>query len=277
MFASVLFSTGGVAVKSIAFNGWQVAGLRSGIAAAALFLFLPSTRRRWDLKIFAVSCTFAITMILFILANKNTTAANAIFLQAAAPLYLLVLAPLLLKEPVRRADLIAMAAIAVGLVFVMSGTDAPTRIAPHPKIGNVMAVLSGVALAFTTIGLRWLGGMPDGESRKDAVLVCGNFLSFLASIAFAFPFGASRPFDWALITYLGVIQIGVAYWLVMRGLRGVPAVEASLLMMIEPALNPLWVWMIHGEAPSKLALLGGGVILASSIGRAMADKAARAT
>lgn len=277
MFASVLFSTGGVAVKSIAFNGWQVAGLRSGIAAAALFMVVPSTRRRWDLKTLAVSSTFAITMILFILANKNTTAANAIFLQAAAPLYLLVLAPLLLKEPVRRADLVAMAAIALGLILVMSGAVKPTTIAPHPHLGNVMAVLSGVSLAFTTIGLRWLGGMEDGESRKDAVLVCGNFLSFLVCIPLAFPFVGASGFDWALITYLGVIQIGVAYWLVMRGLRGVPAVEASLLMMIEPALNPIWVWLIHGEAPSPIALIGGAIILASSIGRAMADRASRAT
>jgi DME family drug/metabolite transporter len=272
MAASVLFSTGGVAVKSIAFSGWQVAGLRSGIAAAALFLIVPSTRRRWDLKTLLVSSTFAITMILFILANKNTTAANAIFLQAAAPLYLLVLAPWLLKEPVRRADLVAMVAIAAGLVLVMSGNDAPTRIAPHPKLGNVMAVLSGIALALTTIGLRWLGGMQDGESRKDAVLVCGNFLSFLACIPFALPLIGAQPVDWALITYLGVIQIGVAYWLVMRGLRGVPAIEASLLMMIEPALNPLWVWFIHGEAPGPLALAGGALILAASIGRAAASR-----
>ena len=276
MAAAVLFSTGGVAVKSIAFSGWQVAALRSGIAAGALALFVPSTRRRWDLKIVAVSVTFALTMILFILANKNTTAANAIFLQAAAPLYLLILAPLLLKEPVRRADLVAMAAIAVGLVLVMSGTDAPTRISPHPKLGNLMAVLSGVALAFTTIGLRWLGAMEDGEARKDGVLVCGNIMSFLICIPFALPMVGAGAVDWALITYLGVVQIGVAYFLVMRGLRGVPAVEASLLMMVEPALNPIWVWLIHGEAPGPLALLGGAVILAASVGRALADRASRA-
>ena len=276
MFASLLFSTGGVAVKAVDFNGWQVAGLRSGIAAAALFLFLPSTRRRWDLRTLAVSSAFAITMILFILANKNTTAANAIFLQAAAPLYLLFLAPLLLKEPVRQADLVAMAAIAVGLTLVMSGADAPTRIAPHPRIGNIMAVLSGVALAFTTIGLRWLGGLDDGEARKDGVLVCGNLLSFIVCMPFGLPIDHVHLQDWVMITYLGVVQIGVAYYFVMRGLRGVPAVEASLLMMIEPALNPLWVWMIHGEAPSRLAIVGGAVILAASIGRALADKAARA-
>ena len=278
MAAAVLFSTGGVAVKAIAFNGWQVAALRSGIAAAALAIIVPSTRRRWDLKTLAVSSTFAITMILFVLANKNTTAANAIFLQAAAPLYLLILAPLMLKEPVRRADVLAMIAIAVGLGLVMSGTDAPTRISPHPKLGNVMAVLSGVALAFTTIGLRWLGAMDDGESRKDAVLVCGNLLSFLFCIPMAVPLIGIGVFDWALITYLGVVQIGVAYFLVMRGLRGVPAIEASLLMMIEPALNPLWVWFIHGEAPGPLALAGGALILAASIGRAVAGRAeSRAT
>ena len=275
MAAAVLFSTGGVAVKSIAFSGWQVAALRSGIAAAALALFVPSTRRRWDLKTLAVSSTFAATMILFILANKNTTAANAIFLQAAAPLYLLVLAPLLLKEPVRRADIIAMVAIAAGLVLVMSGTDAPTTISPHPRLGNVMAVLSGVALAFTTIGLRWLGGMEEGEARKDAVLVCGNFMSFAICIPLTLPFIGVGAFDWALITYLGVVQIGVAYFLVMRGLRGVPAVEASLLMMVEPALNPIWVWLIHGEAPGGLSLLGGAIILAASVGRALADKQPR--
>jgi drug/metabolite transporter, DME family len=272
MAAAVLFSTGGVAVKSIAFSGWQVAALRSGVAAVALFAMVPSTRRRWDLKTLLVSSTFAVTMILFILANKNTTAANAIFLQAAAPLYLLILAPLLLKEPVRKADVITMVAIAAGLVLVMSGTDAPTTISPHPRLGNIMAVLSGVALAFTTIGLRWLGGMDDGESRKDAVLVCGNLMSFAICIPMGLPIVGAGAFDWALITYLGVIQIGVAYYLVMRGLRGVPAVEASLLMMVEPALNPIWVWLIHGEAPSALAVAGGALILAASIGRAVASR-----
>jgi DME family drug/metabolite transporter len=214
-----------------------------------------------------------VTLIFFILANKNTTAANAIFLQAAAPLYLLILAPLLLKEPVRKADLVAMAAIARGLALVMSGADAPTTISPNPKLGNAMAVLSGVALAFTTIGLRWLGGMEGGETRKDAVLVCGNLLTFLVCIPMGLPIAGVQAVDWMLIAYLGVVQIGVAYYLVMRGLRGVPAVEASLLMMIEPALNPIWVWLIHGEAPGSRALAGGALILAASIGRAAANRA----
>lgn len=272
MSAAVLFSTGGVAMKTIAFNGWQVAALRSGIAAAALFLFVPSARRRWDFPIFGIGLMYAVTMILFVLANKNTTAANAIFLQAAAPLYLLVLAPLMLKEPVTRADLVAMVVIAIGLVLVMSGSPRPTRISPHPSFGNVMAAISGVTLAFTTIGFRWLGAMEDGEARKAAVLVSGNFAAFVLCIPLALPLTGAGAMDWTIITYLGVFQIGLAYLLVTRGLRGVPAVEASLLMMIEPAINPIWVWLIHGEEPGLLPIAGGALILLASIGRAMASR-----
>lgn len=273
MAASVLFSTGGVAVKSIAFSGWQVASLRSGIAAAALFLLVPSTRRRWDLPTFAVGLTYAITMILFVLANKNTTAANAIFLQAAAPLYLLVLAPWLLKEAVTRADVVTMIVIAIGLALVMTGSPAPTRISPHPVLGNALAMVSGVALAFTTIGFRWLGAKEDGEARKGAVLVSGNVTACLICLPMALPFGGNAgTVDWVIITYLGVFQIGLAYLLVTRGLRGVPAVEASLLMMIEPAINPVWVLMVTGEAPGLLPITGGALILLASIGRAMVSR-----
>lgn len=272
MTASVLFSTGGVAVKSIAFSGWQVASLRAGIAGIALFALVPTARRRWDWRIVLVGLSYAVTMILFVLANKNTTAANAIFLQAAAPLYLLVLAPWLLKEPVTKADLIAMLAIAIGLVLVMSGSPPATRIAPHPLAGNIMATVSGVALAFTTIGLRWLGAMPDGERRKQAMLVSGNIAACLMCLPFALPISGVGASDWVLITYLGVVQIGLAYLLVTRGLRGVPAVEASLLMMIEPALNPIWVWGVTGEAPGLLPIAGGAMILLASIGRALASR-----
>lgn len=272
MAASVLFSTGGVAVKSIAFSGWQVAALRSGIAAVALFLLVPSTRRRWDLPTFGIGLTYAATMILFVLANKNTTAANAIFLQAAAPLYLLVLAPWLLKEPVTRADVLTMLVIAIGLALVMTGSPAPTRISPHPMLGNILATVSGVALALTTIGFRWLGAKEDGEARKGAVLVSGNVTACAICLPMAVPISGVETADWLLIAYLGVFQIGLAYLLVTKGLRGVPAVEASLLMMIEPAINPIWVWLIAGEAPGLLPITGGALILLASIGRAMVSR-----
>lgn len=268
--AAALFSTGGAAVKASAFNGWQVACLRSGIAALALFLFVKSTRRRWDGATIAISAVYAVTMVLFVIANKTTTAANAIFLQSAAPLYLLVLSPLILKERVTRPDLVAMGIIAVGLGLVMWGSPPATTMAPNPFLGNTLAVISGMALAVTTIGLRWLASRPDGAGRQGAVLVCGNVIACLMCIGPALPIGGIGPVDWGMITYLGVFQIGLAYLLVTQGLRGVPAVEASLLMLVEPALNPIWVWLIHGEQPGTLPIIGGALILTASIIRANA-------
>jgi drug/metabolite transporter (DMT)-like permease len=268
----MLFSTGGAAVKSIAFTGWQVAALRSGIAAVTLFIAVPMTRRRWDWRSISVGVCYAITMILFVLATKETTSANAIFLQSAAPLYLLILAPLMLHEPVTGADLFCIVVIAVGLGLVMTGSPRPTTISPHPMLGNVYATISGVSLAFTTIGLRWLGAMEDGEARKGAVLVTGNIASFLICLPAAWSFAGHGTKDWALIIYLGTIQIALAYFLVTKGLRSVPAVEASLVMLVEPALNPIWVWLIHGEAPGVIALLGGGLILGASVMRAVVGR-----
>jgi drug/metabolite transporter (DMT)-like permease len=268
----MLFSTGGAAVKGIGFTGWQVASLRSGIAALALFIAVPTTRRRWDWRSMSVGLAYAITCILFVLATKETTSANAIFLQSAAPLYLLILAPLLLHEAVTSADLICIVVIAMGLALVMTGSPRPTSISPHPMRGNIYATISGVSLAFTTVGLRWLGAMEDGEARKGAVLVTGNIASFLICLPFAWSFARHGAKDWMLITYLGTIQIALAYFLVTKGLRSVPAVEASLVMLVEPALNPIWVWLIHGEAPGAIALLGGALILGASVMRAVVGK-----
>ena len=138
-------------------------------------------------------------------------------------------------------------------------------------IGNAFAMISGVTLAFMTIGLRWLGAKEDGEARKGAVLVSGNLIACLVCMPFALP-ASGRAQDWGLIVYLGVFQIGLAYMLVTRGLRSVPAVEASLLMLVEPAINPIWVWLIHGEAPGPMAIVGGALILGASVIRAVTGR-----
>src|SRR5688500_15647594 len=100
--AALLFSTGGAAVKATTLTAWQVAGFRSGIAALAVFLLVPAARRGWTWHVVPVGVAYAATLVLFVTANKLTTAANAIFLQASAPLYMLAFGPLLLREPVRQ-------------------------------------------------------------------------------------------------------------------------------------------------------------------------------
>src|SRR5579885_665467 len=132
--AAVLFSTGGAAVKTAAFTAPQIAGFRSAIAAVALLVWARG-RVRWSWQALVVGVVYAATLDLYVSATKLTTAANAIFLQSTSPLYLLLLGPLVLHEKVRRADVLYLIALAVGLGLCFSGTSAPVAIAPDPPLG----------------------------------------------------------------------------------------------------------------------------------------------
>lgn len=268
--AALLFSTGGAAIKATTLTGWQVACFRSGVAALAVFLLAREARRGWSWRAALVGVAYAATLILFVTANKLTTSANTIFLQATAPLYMVVLSPWLLGERLRREDLIVMAAVAVGLALVLAGHDAPVATAPDPARGNVLAALSGLTWALTVCGLRWVGDEARGGSAVPSV-VLGNAIAFLAALPFALPLGASRAVDWAVIAYLGIFQIGVAYLLVSSGLRQVTAIEASILLLVEPALNPFFAWLVHGEKPSAFAMAGGLIILGATTLRTWID------
>jgi drug/metabolite transporter (DMT)-like permease len=268
--AALLFSTGGAAIKATTLTGWQVASFRSGIAAIAVLLLAPEARRGWSWRAVLVGVAYAATLVLFVTANKLTTSANTIFLQATAPLYMVVLSPWLLGERVRRQDLIVMAAVAVGLVLVLAGHDAPVLTAPNPGRGNLLAAASGFTWALTVCGLRWVGADKAGGSAVPAV-VAGNLIAFLAALPFALPLIAPQPVDWVAVTYLGVFQIGVAYILVSSALKRVTAIEASILLLVEPALNPFFAWLVHGEKPSAFAVAGGLIILGATTLRTWFD------
>lgn len=273
--AALLFSTGGAAIKATALTSWQVASFRSGVAAAAVLLLLPAARRGWSWRVLPVAAAYAATMILFVASNKLTTSANAIFLQSTAPLYILLLGPLLLKEPLRGRDGAFMAALAGGLLlFFVGGTEAAQATAPDPRAGNLLATASGVCWALTVVGLRWLGSRAREGKGEDATMptvVAGNALAFLACLPMALPAGNAGAADWAVIAYLGVFQIGAAYVLLATGLRHVPALEASMLLLLEPALNPVWAWLVHGEAPGPWSIAGGALILGATVARTVLD------
>ena len=268
--AALLFSTGGAAIKATTLTGWQVASFRSGIAAVAVLLLAPEARRGWSWRAVLVGVAYAATLVLFVTANKLTTSANTIFLQATAPLYMVVLSPWLLGERVRRQDLLVMAAVAIGLILVLTGHDAPVVTAPNPGRGNLLAAASGLTWALTVCGLRWVGADKAGGSAVPAV-VAGNLIAFGAALPFALPLVAPQPVDWIAVTYLGVFQIGVAYMLVSSALRRVTAIEASILLLVEPALNPFFAWLVHGEKPSAFAVAGGLIILGATTLRTWLD------
>ncbi len=268
--AAVLFSTGGAAIKWAHFTGWQIASLRSGIAGVALLLLVPASRRGWGWRPLLVGAAYAATCICFVLANRLTTSASAIFIQAASPLYVLVLSPLLLRERVSARDVLFMVPVAAGLSLFLLGREQAVATAPNPAAGNLLAVASGITFAFAVIGFRWLGrhGEVHGATSLTAATM-GNFLACAATLPMALPLGSHSPGDWATLLYLGIFQIGLAYYFVAKGVARLPALEVSVLLLVEPALNPIWTWLVHGEVPGTAALIGGTLVLGATVARAL--------
>lgn len=264
LVAAALFSTAGAAIKMTALSGWQVAAFRSGIAALVMAVLLPEARKRWNARTLLVGAAYAATLTLFVLSNKLTTSANATFLQSAAPLYLLILGPWLLKEPLKKTDLLWMCLFAAGLVLVLQERAVASATATDPVTGNILATVSGVAYALMLCGLRWLGRGGHGSGLNAAV--AGNCMVFLVCLPKALSEGEinASTQDWQVVAWLGIVQIALAYYLLARGVEHVPALETSLLMLLEPAVNPIWSMLIHGEKPGLYALAGGAIILGST-------------
>jgi drug/metabolite transporter, DME family len=206
--AAVFWSTGGAAVKLSNLSGWQLASGRSLIAALVLALAIPASRRRLSWRGLASAVAYAATVVLFMLANKLTTSANAIFLQDTAPLYVLLLSPLLLRERPSRGELAAAPLFLLGLsLFFLD------QLHPGQMLGNVMALGSGLAFAVCILGLRAVG------AEGSAVLVWGNLLAGVCVLWPALGGPSPRLLDLGLLLFLGTFQLGLAYALFQRGLQ----------------------------------------------------------
>ena len=277
VLAAVCFSTAGAVIKSSTFGAWQIAAFRALTAMVAILVLIPEARRRWTWPVALVGVAYAAAGLLFVFANKLTTAANTVFLQATNPLFVVGLAPLLLRERVRVADLGFMAVLGAGLALLFVGGNRRFATAPDPALGNLLAAGSALAWAFTVTGYRWLarrggGGGGGGDHGPVAsAAACGNLLVFLVSLPGAWPLAAGRAADWLAVAYLGVFQLGLAYVFLSRAITRVPALEASLFLLVEPVLSPVWAWLVHGEAPGPLAVLGGVVILTATAFKSWSD------
>ena len=276
--AAILFSTGGAAIKGTELSGFTVAGLRSIVAAIALVVLLPAARRGFGLDLLPAAFAYAATLVCFVTATKLTTSAAAIFLQSTAPVWVLLLAPLLLGERFLRSDLPYVFAACFGLLLVFLGSRDAVATAPQPALGNLIALAAGLFYALLMVTMRKLARDASEKKMADRSLpatVLGNLIAFAVCLPFMPAVGevASMPSrDLAAVLYLGVVQIGIAYWLFTRGLRWLPALEVSLLVLLEPVLNPLWTWLLHGERPSPLALGGGALMLGALVTRSLRAK-----
>jgi drug/metabolite transporter, DME family len=263
--AALLFSTGGAAIKATQLTAWQTAGGRSIVAAMALLVLIPEARRIWNWRVWPAGLAYSLTLVLFVLATKLTTSANAIFLQSIAPAYLLLLGPLLLKERIKRADILFSLVLACGMVLLFQGTESPLATAPDPSRGNLLAALSGLTYALTLCALRWQAHAGGRDGAAISTVAAGNLIAFGLCLPNALPVERFASSDLGVLLYLGLFQIGLAYWLLTRGMREVPAFETSTLLLMEPVCNPIFTWLILGESPSKATLSGGAVIIAATL------------
>ena len=254
--AAVLWSTGGAAMKLTGLSGWQVAAGRSALAAAFLFVAFRAARVRPGRRVLLAAVAYAATVVLFSLANKLTTSANAIFIQDTAPLWVVLLSPVLLRERPTRGELLSIPLYGLGLGLFFLDELSAGQVA-----GNFVALGSGLAFALCIVGLRHAGG------SGIAAVAWGNVVAAVVAGPLWLDGPAPQPHDLLLLAYLGVFQLGSAYALFAAGVRHTPAVEASLLCLLEPVLNPLWTLAFTGERPGPWALAGGAVVLGVTAGR----------
>ena len=266
--AAVLFSTGGAAIKWCGFPAWQLAAFRAAFALITILIVLPDARRAWTWRTVIVGFAYAATTLLYVQANKHTTAASAIFLQSTSPLFILLLAPLLLGEHATRRDIMQTAAMGVGLGLFFLGADKPSITAPNPALGNTLAAICAVTWAVTVIGYRWLAAR---GASVAAAAACGNLTASVFALVMAQPLVSGRPVDWGVVAFLGICQLGIPYLFLARAVPQVRALEVALFLLIEPVLNPIWAWLVHGERPGPATVIGGALILGATAVRTVID------
>ncbi len=263
VIASLVWSSGGLFIKVAPMPALALVFARSIVTGAFFLLALrpPMRQARLDTAV-----AYAGMVVTFVSATKMTTAANAVFLQYTAPIYVLVLAPWLLGERFRpRNGAIVLVSLAGMALVLMGRADAGQR------VGNAVGAISGVFFAFTMVLLRRDAAAPGGVAVATASTALGNILAGVLALPFALgDLDAAFTLKGSLVVlYLGVVQMGLAYVLFTRGLRTVPAAAASIISMLEPVMNPVWVFLGTAERPSGHALVGGAVVLAAVAARSL--------
>jgi drug/metabolite transporter (DMT)-like permease len=261
LLAALLWSLAGVLIKGLAWPALAVAGGRGFIAALFLLATSRGLRFTWSRVQVGAAVAYASCTVTFVIANKLTTAANAILLQYTAPVWVALLGAWLLHERPTRADWLATAAALGGMALFFAN-----ELRLISVLGNFIGVLSGVSFAVMAILMRM---QKDGSAVESIIL--GNLLAFLIGLPAIATAPALPGRGWLLLLVLGVVQLGLSYRLYARAIRHVTALEAVLIPVIEPVFNPLWVLLCFGERPGPLALAGGIIVLGAVTLRAVAS------
>jgi drug/metabolite transporter, DME family len=255
LIAAILWSTGGILIKLVSLPPLQISFFRAIFAAAVFAIAFRKQAFIFNGMTFINGLFYAAILILFVIATKLTTAANAIFLQYTAPIYVLIFEPLINKTEFKRINVITILACFTGMILFFMG-----ELSFNHYTGNIVALLSGIAFAAFLIGMR-----NNKHEYQFSTIFYGNIIIILFTIPSMLSLQSVSLHDFAMVAFLGIFQIGIAYAIFTYGLKRVFAIEASLISMIEPALNPVWVVLWYGEVPSFFAIIGG-IIIISAIG-----------
>jgi drug/metabolite transporter (DMT)-like permease len=256
LLAAFLWSLGGVLIKSVHWHPMAIAGMRSAIAAVLIRVVFRDMTFTWSFDQVGGAVAYALTVLSFVVANKMTTAANVILLQYTAPIHAALFGAWFLRERATRLDwaTILFALAGMALFFL-------DRLTTAGFWGNIVALGSGLSYGWLALFLR---RQKSGSPMESVFL--GNVLAALAGLPFMFG-SVPGTSDWIGLLLLGVVQLGLPYILFAIAIRHVSAVEALLIPMIEPVLNPLWAFLFLAEVPGRMSLLGGLIILGSVVAR----------
>lgn len=250
--AALLLSTGGLLIKVISVDPLALVGARGLVAAGVIALFMGRPRFRLTVPQIGGALALVGAQIFFVIATRETTAANAIFIQYTAPIYVAFFGIWYLKEPARRRDWITIGAIGIGFYLFFADSMLVGGV-----WGNVSALLSGISFAWFILFLR-----KQGTGSNIETFFLGNLLAGLLGLP-ALLQASPTAMDWAGIAFLGVFQLGLAFILMSIAVRRLSAVDTVLIQTLEPLLNPVWVFLVISESPSPMALVGGLIVLSA--------------
>ncbi len=258
VIAATLLSTGGIIIKFIDLPPMTIAGGRAIFSAAVVWLYVRKPNFTFSKAQVSGALCYSTMITAFVIANKLTTAANAIILQFTAPIWVAILSVWILKERIRWYDIVAIFSVAVGMVLFflddMSGGN---------WAGNMVAIGSGIALAGVTISLRF-----QKDEKPVETTLLGHLITAVIGIPFLIGISYSTG-DLVGLFVLGTFQVGIAYIFYSLAVKHLTALESILIMFLEPILNPIWVFLIAGERPGPISLVGGVIVLGTVIARSL--------
>lgn len=249
---AVLWSFGGILIKLIDWNPIAIAGMRSAIASLFILWIIKKPKLNWSPVQIGGAVAYASTVISFVAATKSTTAANAILLQYTAPIYVAIFSAWFLKERTKLIDWVTIFFVIAGMLLFFVD-----NLGTGGYYGNLLAIFSGITFAAITMLMR----KQKDTSPLESIFL-GNVLTAVVSLPFMFQ-SAPSPTSWIGLILLGVFQLGLSYVLYSAAIKHVTALEATLIPVIEPILNPIWVFFMYGELPGTWAFVGGLVVIVS--------------